>query len=245
VMIGGEGMPNPTALDIVGEFLGFRPMGTDPSSPNLSNHMFELEALVRIPQLRGVELYGNMAIEDKWKSVKKTLIQGCSYLGGVYVPALTASGATDLRIEYVHMNPLQYRHGIYGDGYTLNRRLIGSDAGPDANTLHAVLRQRISKDLWYAFTFDWDQRGSNSYTELQNPDGTAGDIVMTAAGPYEQRFRGLADVDWRMRRDLTLHVTGGVERALNLQYQEGVDRTNYMIAASLKIDFDRFFAFAR
>ncbi|MFH1829198.1 MAG: capsule assembly Wzi family protein [Pseudomonadota bacterium] len=245
VQIGGEGMPTPSAIDVIGEFFGFRPAGTDPSSPNLSNHSFEIDYMVRIPQLRGVMLYGNIAIEDKWKSIKKTLKQGCSYLWGIYLPAINPSGSADLRIEYVKTSPLQYRHGLYSDGWTLNRRIIGSDAGPDADAVHALFRKTISPKIWYGVTFGWDYRRSDTYTELVNPNGTAGDVVKIASGPTEQRLRGLFDIDWQMKKHLGLHLTLGYERVGNLNFQQGVDRNNYLGGLEIKLDLDRYFAFAR
>ena len=239
VMIGGEGAPTPTAWDVVGEFMGFRPAGTNPSAPNLSNHMFSIDYLVRIVPLRGLQLYGNMVMEDKWKSVWKTMTQGMSYMWGLYAPALNSSGSMDLRVEYVLTCPLQYRHSGYSDGFTLNRRLIGSDAGPDADTLHILLRQTLSKNLWLGLALDWDYRRSNSYTELPN----RGDIVVTAYGPSEQRYRGMFDFDWEFRKNLTLHMTTGYERILNSNFVADVDRNNFMIAASLKINLDKHFSF--
>ncbi len=245
VQIGGEGAPTPSAADVIGEFFGFRPAGTSPSAPNLTNHSFEIDYMLRIPQLRGFMLYGNILIEDKWKSFKKTLKHGCSYLWGVYLPAINPSGSADLRVEYVRTSPLQYRHSLYSDGFTLNRRLIGSDAGPDADAVHAIFRKTISPKLWYGITFGWDYRRSDTYTELRNPNGTAGDVVKISSGPTEQRFRGLFDVDWQMKEHLNVHFTFGYERVGNLHFQQGLHRNNYLAALILKFDLDRYFAFAR
>jgi hypothetical protein len=247
VMIGGEGTPAPSAVDVVGEFIGFRPTGTDPLNPNLvnfSNHMFEAEMMVRIPQLRGTEIYGSFALEDKWKSITKTLRHGMSYMGGIYLPAINSSGSLDLRAEYIWTCPLQYRHGMYNAGYTLNRKLIGSDAGPDANTLHVLLRHTLSKDLWYGLTVDWDYRSSDTWTETTQPNGLAGDIVKVASGPTEERFRGVFDVSWRMRKNLKLNFSTGYERVLNLSFVDGNDRNNYLVALSVAIDLDRFFSYS-
>jgi hypothetical protein len=243
VQIGGEGAPTPSAVDVIGEFFGFRPAGTDRTSPNKTNHQFEIDLLIRIPQLRGLEMYGNMAIEDYWKSIKKTLDHGCSYLAGIYLPALNPSGSADLRIEYARINPLQYRHSLYSDGWTINQRLIGSDGGPDSHTVYALFRKTISPKLWYGVAFGWDYRKSDTYTELTNPDGTAGPVVKTASGPTEQRWRGIFEIDWRVLAHAKLHLTAGYERVGNLHYQQGVGRNNYLAAAQLKLDLDRFFAF--
>ena len=243
VMIGGEGAPTPSFVDVIGEFFGFRPAGTSPTAPNLTNHTFEIDYLLRIVPLRGLQLYGNIVIDDKWKSVKKTLKQGMSYLWGAYIPALNPSGSMDLRAEYVMTSPLQYRHSLYADGFTLNRRLIGSDAGPDADALHLRFRHTLAPGFWYGLTFGWDYRRSDTYTELRNPDGTAGPVVKVASGPTEERYRGLVDFDCKFKRNLTLHLTAGYERVRNLFFTAGNDRNNYLAAISLKVDLDRHFGF--
>ncbi|MFH1874564.1 MAG: capsule assembly Wzi family protein [Pseudomonadota bacterium] len=243
VMIGGEGAATPSAIDVVGEFFGFRPAGTNSTSPNLTNHIFEVEYLFRIQPLRGLQLYGDISIDDKWKSIKKTLKHGCSYLWGVYLPALNYSGSADLRVEYVKTSPLQYHHGLYSDGFTLNRKLLGTDAGPDADAVYAKFRHTLSDKLWYGLEFGWDYRRSDTYTELVNPNGTAGDVIKVASGPTEQRFRFLADLNWQVKKHLNLHFTTGYERAQNLNFVQNVGRNNYLLALAISLDLDRYFTF--
>ena len=245
VEMGGEGAPSLSALDVLGEFTGFRPAGTDPTSPNKTNHMFEVDLLVRIPEASGLEIYGNMSVDDYWKSIRKTLTQGCSYMTGIYLPAINPSGSADLRVEFVWTNPLHYRHSLYPDGYTENQKLIGTDAGPDAYNLHALFRHTLSPKLWYGLSLDFDYRRSDSYTELRNPDGTAGPIVKTATGPAESRYRGVAELDLKFKKYNTLHFSAGYERVMNSQFQQGVDRNNFLLAASLNLNFDRHFNFSR
>ena len=46
-----------------------------------------------------------------------------------------------------------------------------------------------------------------------------------------------------MMEHTKLHLTAGYERVGNLHYQQGVGRNNYLAAATLKLDLDRFFVF--
>ncbi|MFH0799355.1 MAG: capsule assembly Wzi family protein [Pseudomonadota bacterium] len=243
VQIGGEGAPAPSAVDVIGEFFGFRPAGVARNSPNLTNHIFDIDALVRIPRLRGFELYGKISIDDKWwNSIGKTLNQGCSYLAGFYLPALNSSGSLDMRAEFVRTSPLQYRHSLFTDGFTIDRKLLGTDAGLDADAAYVQLRQTVSPRLWAGLTLAWDYRRSDGYTELTNPDGTVGPVVKISWGPREQRYRGVLGVDWRLNDTLRLHVAAGYERARNLGFVYGNNRNNWLAAVALKWDFDRRFA---
>lgn len=243
VMIGGQGAPTPSFVDVVGEFFGFRPEGSSPTSPNLTNHLYEIELMLRIVPLRGLQLYTDISIDDKLGSFSNMFKYGGGYIWGLYLPALNSSGSADLRVEYTRIGPLQYHHSLYSDGYTLNRRLIGSDAGPDADTLYINYRHTLSPKFWYGLSFGWDYRRSDTWTQLRNPDGTAGAMVKVASGPVEQRYRGLIDLDWKTKKNLTLHLTGGYERVLNLHYTQGNDRNNYLAALSLEFDFDKYFGF--
>jgi hypothetical protein len=74
----------------------------------------------------------------------------------------------DLRLEYYHTSPILYRHGaVYHAGYTLNRNVLGSALGPNADGIHAEYHQDINHDrrLDLTATFDWERRGSNIYAK--------------------------------------------------------------------------------
>jgi len=243
VMMGGEGAPNLSALDVIGEFAGFRPAGSDPDSPNKTNHMMEAELLVRIPQLRGAQLYGVITNEDKRDSVKRFLKDGSGYVAGLYLPALFSSGSTDFRLEFEHTPALIYRHGLYSDGWTLNRKLIGSSLGSDGERIRAVIGQTVSSKLDLRFEAAWDHRRSDLKTTTTDPDGSLGDVITVEHRPAEDRYRFLLDGMFRTKKHINIGATVGVERVKNIAFNSGVDRTNYLLALSLTFDFDNYFRF--
>lgn len=244
VMMGGEGAPPLSALEVVGEFFGFRPAGSDPNSPNKTNHMMEAELLVRIPQLRGAEIYGVITNEDKRDTIKRFLRDGSGYVAGVYLPALLPSGATDLRLEFQRTPAIMYRHTIYDDGWTLNRKVIGSSLGPDGLRLRAVLGQTISPKLDFRAELAWDRRNSNLKTQTTDPDGSLGDIVTAVHRPAEDRYRFLIDALLRTKKHFDIKTTVGYERAHNFNFVQGDSRNNFLFAVSLDFNFDRYFGFA-
>jgi len=244
VMMGGEGAISPGFVDVIGEFFGFRPAGTSGNDPNLTNHLFEVDLLVRIPGLRGSQIYGGFVLEDKWKSIEKTMKHGMSYLGGVYFPALNRSGSLDLRMEYTRNTPLPYRHGFYSAGYTENRKIIGSDAGPDADNAHILFRQTFSDNAWFGLSFDWDYRRSDRYVELVQANGLAGDVVKTASGPTDVRYRVMTGFHFNASSNVKVNLSAGYERAFNIFYIDGMDRNNYLAGVILEINLDRFFGFS-
>lgn len=245
VMMGGDGAITPSFVDVIGEFFGFRPAGTSPGSPNLTNHIFEVDMLLRLVPLRGTQIYGGFAIDDKWSNVRKTLKHGMSYQGGVYFPALNESGSMDLRIEYVRTSPLQYRHSGYRDGYTENRKIIGSDLGPDGDSIHVAFRQTLSENTWFGLSFDWEYRRSDRYREIKLPNGRAGDVIKIASGPTDTRYRGMMDFNFNASKNVKVNLAAGYERAVNISYVEGDDRNNYLLGARFEINLDRYFGFSK
>ena len=69
VIMGGNGAPNLSALDVIGEYFGFRPSGSSSDSPNPANQLMEASLLIRIPW-KMTEFYSVLTNEDKRDSVK-------------------------------------------------------------------------------------------------------------------------------------------------------------------------------
>lgn len=242
-LMGGDGAAELSAWDIFGEFWGFRPAGTDPTSPNKTNHIMEATALIRIPQAYGLQLYGVLCNEDKRDTLLRFFRDGSSYLAGVYLPRLDNTGKLDLRFEVKKMSPIAYRHGLFSDGFTLNQLIIGDDLGPAAWGAHAQVNYDPSKNFGASFIFDWDSRSSNLYTTLLDPDGTLGDIVVTASRPSEQRYRFVARPYISLRQNLKIFGMLGYERVLNAKYVDGVSRNNWLLGVVLRMNFDSHFGF--
>lgn len=243
VQMGGQGAPPLSATDVIGEFFGFRPGGSDPDSINKSNHQMEASLVIRIPQLWGISFYGAINNEDKRDSIKRFLRDGSSYLAGVYMPRLMSTGKSDLRIEFRRMCALAYRHSLYSDGYTLNRLIIGDDLGPDALGLHMAFNHEFSNAFKISSSFDWELRRSDIHGITTDPDGTQGDIVVTAQGPHEQRYRAVLIPSIKLKKNLKFDLGLGYERVLNAGYVQSLSRNNWLLALTLKIDLDSHFRF--
>lgn len=242
-MMGGENSPPLSAIDVIGEYFGFRPGGSDPSSPNKSNHDMEASLIVRIPQLWGAMLYGSIINEDKRDTVKRFLRDGSSYLAGVYLPRLTPSGSSDLRLEFRRLCAIQYRHGIWNDGYTLNQLVVGDNLGPDALGFRAAYSQEFSDAFRIGASFDWEKRRSDIHGDSGDPDGTLGDIIILEHRPAEERYRAVLSPRLKLRKTVKLDLDFGYERVLNAGYVQGVSRNNWLAAVTLRLDLDRHFRF--
>jgi hypothetical protein len=243
VMMGGEGVLPLSAIDVIGEYFGFRPAGSDPGNPNKSNHMMEASILIRIPPLAGMSLYGVLNNEDKRDSLERFLRDGSSYLAGVYFPRLSAVGKTDLRLEFRRMSAIHYRHSLYADGHTINQMILGDDLGPDALGFHAELRHDFSKKFRLTGTFDWELRRADIHGDSGDPDGSLGDIIVVAEGPHERRYRAVLSPWLQLTKILEATAFLGYERVENAGFVEGISRNNWLAAVNLRFRFDPYFRF--
>jgi len=243
VFMGGEGAPPLSALDVIGEYLGFRPSGSSPGDPNKGNQMMEGSLLIRIPQLRGLEIYGVITNEDKRDTIKRFLRDGSSYLAGIYLPALNPSGTADLRFEFRRMCSIMYRHGLFRKGHTLNSLILGDDLGPDAMAAGAVFRYDLTPSVELSAAFDWEVRRSDIHADRNDPDGSLGDIIVVRPGPHEHRYRFLFSPRYTSKLNTRIDFTAGYERVINAGYVQGLSRNNWLAAIGVTLDFDRFFRF--
>ena len=244
VLMGGEGAPSLTALEVVGEYFGFRPGGSSPGDKNGANQMMEGSVLLRIPQLWGVEIYGVLANEDKRDTLKRFLRDGSSYLAGLYLPRLNPSGTADFRFEFRRMCAIMYRHGLFWKGSTLNSLIIGDNLGPDAMGAGGVFRYELSPRFEVNAAFDWEVRRSDIHGDSGDPDGSLGDIVVVRPGPHEERYRLILAPRYMSAKGTRIDIAAGYERVLNAGYVQGLSRNNWLAAVGLTLDFDRFFRFS-
>lgn len=242
-MMGGEGAPSLSALDVFGEFFGFRVGGTDPNSPNKTNHIMEASVLIRVPEAWGLQMYGVINNEDKRDTLKRFFRDGSSYIAGFYLPVIANSGKTSFRFEFKRMSALAYRHSLFAGGYALDHLFIGDDLGPDALGTHARADFDISNKIRTAVVFDWDLRRSDQHTTTMDPDGTLGDIIVVQGGPHEERFRFILEPSVLLNKFLELRAMAGYEKVFNANYNEGVSRNNWLAAVSLRINVDPHFKF--
>lgn len=242
-LMGGEGSPHMSAYDVFAEFWGFRVAGTSGAAVNMTDHIMEASALVRIPQLAGLSLYGVLANEDKRDTFKRFFRDGSSYVAGFYLPSLDSHGKSDFRFEFKRTCAIQYRHGLYSDGFTLDSLLIGDDLGPDALGIHSRYSFELGDGYSIAANFDWEKRRSDIHTTTTDPDGTLGDIIIVEGRPADTRFRFVLEPSIRLAKALNAIIYAGYERAINANFVSGASCNNWLLAISLRFNFDDYFHF--
>ncbi len=232
-IFGGSGAPHVSAGDVARDFFGFLPGVSETGKP-ISNRIGSAEFRLTIPQLRGFQIYYETVFEDTNSNLKILYKDDVSVLIGLYAPDVTGDGTLGLRLDYFRTGPRAFTHGIFTDGYSLNRRLLSDDLGPQAHRL--ALSARINpRSNWRATAkIAAEVRDSDTYT---TDDPGSGRVVFLARGPSEYRLRGEAEY----LHDLPLKGASGLlrfgaERIRNWQFVPGRSRTGVVIEAGLTIE---------
>lgn len=241
--MGGEGSSSLSASEIVGEFFGFRPAGTAPNSPNKTNHLMEASILLRIPSAWGLQIYGVLNNDDKRDTLKRFFRDGSAFLAGFYLPRIGTCGISSFRFEFIRTSAIHYRHGFFQSGYTLDNLFIGDDIGPDGLGIHTRFDYDLSDNTTISAIGDWDMRRSDLHGVTLDPDGTLGDTIVTESRPAEKRYRFVVEPNFKIRNNLNLVINAGYERVTNAQYVQGADKNHWLLAVSLRLNFDKNFKF--
>lgn len=135
-----------------------RAIGLSTGSQTLGNTNSRAGAFLkfRFPSLRNLEVYQEMLGEDNRSGPVGRLepFKAVSYLGGFYLPRLTADGLTDLRFEYAILEPNYSTHddSLY---WTYDDMLMGDPLGPNASRIDLQVGRwfdhldKLSLDLFY------------------------------------------------------------------------------------------------
>lgn len=238
--MGGEGAPTLSAGEIVADFMGFRPGGSSNDTPN---HIMEASVLLRIPSAYGLQIYGILNTDDKRDTYKRFFRDGSAYLAGFYLPRIGTRGLSSFRFEFIRMSAIHYRHTFYTNGYTLDHLFIGDDIGPDGLGIHTRFDYDISDNASISAIGDWDMRRSDIHGMTTDPDGTLGDVIVIKSNPAEKRYRFIVEPNIKIRHNINLVVNAGYERVTNAQYVQGADKNHWLLAVSLRLNFDKNFKF--
>jgi hypothetical protein len=167
----------------------------------------------RIPQLNGLQLYGELYGEDQAGKIIP-LPSKNAYLVGFDLPRLSADGQWDLKFETAQTTNVWYTHSLYRNGYTYHNNLIGDAMGYNARRYYVKLSRYLPAGAWLALraerlTMDQD-----------------------AANPPQVTTIWLS-YNMNLQADLTLTVTTGVARVENLNNQAERSVRNYLGSVGL------------
>ena len=141
---GGRGAPGASAAQRVADLIPLIDvLALQDRDLLFSNKLAGLEARVRIPELRGLELYWEGAVDDfDIRRVGSSLTEDGAHVLGAAVTRLTGTTNYRLDVEARYTGLRLYQHEQFPEGLTNDRFIIGDPIGPRARGLAA----RISRD---------------------------------------------------------------------------------------------------
>lgn len=182
---------------------------------NHTNTIAGIDLRFRIPQLRNTELYAEYSGEDSalfWPFVE-------SYVAGVFIPCLTASGRDDFRFEYFFGSVMLYTDWKFPRGYVYEGMTPGHSQGGAAQEFYGRYSHWFGVRSNLALEYFYTERG-RSYR-------MPGQVMESKhAGRITWTMPVLGEVDALMGY--------GIERIGNMNLVEGVDRTNQLIRVELR-----------
>ncbi len=118
--------------------------------------------------LTGLTLYGACFFDDMVKFDPNAFSNQFAFqLGAFWVDPLGLRD-TDVRAEYVRVEPYVYAHNFHINTYEHHDALLGYPTGPNADRYFARVTHRFSPSLNASLTFERERQGENPV----NPDGT-------------------------------------------------------------------------
>ena len=160
---GGEGSPEASLGDRLLDHLFFPDLFLDREFA-FSQKMAGFDVRVRVPEARGMEVYVEGVIDDIDVDRFRSMVwEDGGWVAGVRLARLDDAGRWGLRVEGEHTGIRFYRHQDFSSGVTLERRILGSELGPDANALRVGVTW--DRDPVNAFALDaaWERRSNDHY----------------------------------------------------------------------------------
>jgi hypothetical protein len=232
VFMGGKGMISPDPIQAVKCFLGFFVYpGLDQVT---SNHLFGIDATFRIQKAMGMELYGKILFED-FQEVVFMMKSEVSYLGGIYLPKLNRLNRLSIRLEGNYSGQFSYRHGYYTDGFTMDHKFIGYDAGPDTYSGLLTSKYQFNIDEFIKAEFRYLRRSNDFYHRLFNSFGDNDGIVKDIDRPEESNLIVKFSGKKKLSKHVDLFMEAGYDRKNNADFINDRTANEFSLQARVEI----------
>lgn len=225
VMMGGRGANNPSPSVAINEYIGFFT-----SSGNFkasSNHIMGADLTARILPLLGMEIYGKLLLEDTQKEYYYMLVNDASWLAGLNFSKLEPSRKWSARTEFVYTGQYANLHYFYTNGWSLDGKFMGYDAGTDTYSVTSSVRHQFNFDEFVMGSFRYLYRSSNTYNVNVDPSGNAYGLSIATDGPKEQHFLFKVSGAKRITKWLNVYGDAGLDRVINRGFNPDSNALNF------------------
>lgn len=232
---GGRGAPRGSFGDHVMDLIPALKYLLPDNTTQFSNKMAGWEYRLRLPELRGLQLYAEHAFDDmdprRWKS---TFWEDGGHIVGASVSDLGGDGALSAAWEFHHTGLRYYKHGVFRSGMAFNGTLFGDPLGNQGNGTYLRLTwDRGGRRTW-ALNVAVERRTGDEYGAVsEGPDEDNFRFIRLNAYPAEWRQR--VDATWRIDRTTSaVSLTGGYERVRDFEFKSRDNRHHVLLGVSIQ-----------
>jgi hypothetical protein len=235
VFMGGKGGASPSLGQAIKGFIGF--LGTSGLDKATTNHLIGVDAVFRIKKAMGMELYGKMLFEDTQKERVYMLKNDISYLGGIFLPKITGLERLSMRLEGNYSGPFLYKHGFYVDGFAINHKFIGYDAGADTYSGLLTSNYQFGFDEFIKVDLRYLRRSADHFIGIFDSTGDNVGVARDMDRPEESHFIFKFSGQKKLSKFADLFLEVGYDRKHNADFVNG--RTANDLSLQARVNFRR------
>lgn len=235
VQMGGQGAPPASLLSEMGTLFPYVFWSVAPGKDTIrAAHLAQVEARWRLSESRGLSAYYELDLTDfDLRRVKSVYTQNGTHLVGLTMQRLTPDGQLAGDLQFHRTSLYQGEHHTYTSGMTYHGAIFGEPLGPNARAGYATLTWRPALSDAVALHGAFESRDSSPYQGL--PDNSAGKV---SQGTTEYRARMLlAATRAMLGPGVSLSSTVGVERARNVGFVPGTEKTHLIAQLNYRVAF--------
>jgi hypothetical protein len=225
VFLGGDGAVGPDARAVFYNFIGF--LSAKENDRADTNHLIGADTNFRIRQAMGMELYAKVLLEDTQAERRYMLKNDASWLGGIYFPKINGLENLSVRGEFIYTGQFAYAHGIYQDGFAVDNKFIGYDAGQDAVSGFLSSTYQFNLDEFIKIEYRYLRRSNDHYRSLFSPSGNNNGIARDIDRPEEGssiiKFGGQK----KLSKIANLYAEAGYDRKSNADFIKNLSGNDF------------------
>lgn len=208
---GGKGAPKATFEErIIDLFPAIDALAPQHADLQFSNKIAGGNLRMRFPELSGLDLYYELAIDDfDGRRLASSMVDDAGHLLGARI----AAGPAVVRGEWHRTSLRLYEHAQFRSGLTYRQRLIGSPLGPHARAGYLSLELPALHGVASTLVVGDERRDPSQYT-------------VTVSGERDRGFQFIRITDDPdVRRTFLLGTVEGAMGKVGLRVRHGVSRS--------------------
>jgi hypothetical protein len=237
---GGEGSPEASLSERIRDILPVEHIfNLGAVQQPISNKIGGMDLRISLPFARYSQIYAEMLYDDIHNiSSKIFLIDDAAYYFGISMPRLDSLGRLALNLEYEYTGKRFFTHGQFTDGWTRNRKLLGSSLGSNSKKISSTLKYSMAENKMITWKNEFYIFSKDNWAFTVIDDGP--DIFVKHEDfPEEYRFLSSMDFSYEVNAWTQVNVLAAYERIKNFNFVSDSNKNHFLFEFAIKIHFDK------